>query len=704
MIIEADTTEVVTNIEGAESRPMFISEEGLAHIMTTLTNLYNDPETAVIREYTANGIDAHVMAGNPAPVEVTLPTYDNCMFVVQDYGVGMSRDEIWNIYAGYGESTKRETNGQIGAFGFGCKSGLAIANQFTLSSVKDGKKTSALVQKAPDGLNKVFIVSVIDTDEPNGVKVTVPVAHHQRYAFNQKARKFFQFAAPGTVLVDDVEPTSVFENAKLLNDPANPDFSAYFRPDIRGDYYVVMGNVPYMVAEQEVRDSLARLGIETTERIYNAEVYFPVPIGSVKLTPNREGLRFTDQTRDYIDTLLKSFVSVITVEAQAEINAITDRAEVPAVVQRWEDSIGLRFQWNGEDVPKTIRVDEYFAEIDRGSNAHNQKKQFNPFKRSGTTIVSGRAHDKYKRISGYITDYIEVNGLNSSHRFLFTEDTTELQANPWLSENSLIRFDDFDAMMEQVRAFRKERRAKLNEGKPAAPRKPSNTYSVLDPDTGFADLITASEIPADTYYLAEDELLWNSGVESVFKHGRMSGLAKFLTEYTEVESVVLLPKRRKLETFAKKFPEARNLREVLASVYESFASLRTPEIDEYNYHENNWSSPVYEIENAGAILDPDVREPITAIKDLAVAETAKKISEYWKIARHFVFRDSVFPSLDSYDNGSSRREELWEQHNRWLARYPLLRNAFDYGTKSNHEHVVLYMNAVYSTLVNSTAE
>lgn len=704
MIIEADTTEVVTNIEGAESRPMFISEEGLAHIMTTLTNLYNDPETAVIREYTANGIDAHVMAGNPAPVEVTLPTYDNCMFVVQDYGVGMSRDEIWNIYAGYGESTKRETNGQIGAFGFGCKSGLAIANQFTLSSVKDGKKTSALVQKAPDGLNKVFIVNEIDTDEPNGIKVTVPVNRHQRHAFNQKARKFFQFASPGTVLVDEVEPTSAFENAKLLTDPANPDFSAYFRTDIRGSYYVVMGNVPYMIAEQEVRDALARLGIETTERIYSAEVYFPVPIGSVQLTPNREGLRFTDKTRDYIDVLLKSFISVIRDEAQAEIDAITDRAEVPEAVQRWEDGIGLRLKWKGEDVPRRISTEVYFAEIDRGSGSHNQKKSFNPFKKSGTTIVSGRAHDKYRRISGYITDYITVNQLSGSHRFLFTEDTTALQANPWLSENSLVRFDDFDAMMEQVRAYRKERRAKENEGKPAAPRKPSNTYSVLDPDTGFADPVAASEIPADTYYLAEDELLWNSGVESVFKHGRPGTLAKFLAEYTEVESVVLLPKRRKVETFTKKFPQARNLREVLASVYESFASLRTPEIDEYNYHENNWTSPLYGIENPETILDPDVREPIKAVKDLTVAVTAKRISAYWSRARQFLFRDSVFPSLDAYDNGNSRREDLWEQHNRWVARYPLIRNAFDYGTKTNHEHVVLYMNAVYSTLVNSAAE
>jgi hypothetical protein len=43
--------------------PMEIDQDGLAHIIGLVTNLYSDVELAIIREYSTNAMDAHKDAG-----------------------------------------------------------------------------------------------------------------------------------------------------------------------------------------------------------------------------------------------------------------------------------------------------------------------------------------------------------------------------------------------------------------------------------------------------------------------------------------------------------------------------------------------------------------------------------------------------------------------------------------------------------------
>ena len=106
----------VINSLGVASTTMTLAPEGVAHLTQVLTNLYADKHLAVLREYSTNALAAHVAAGTTAPVEVTLPTALNptltheLALVITDHGIGLSRDEIVNVYARYGASTKRGTN------------------------------------------------------------------------------------------------------------------------------------------------------------------------------------------------------------------------------------------------------------------------------------------------------------------------------------------------------------------------------------------------------------------------------------------------------------------------------------------------------------------------------------------------------------------------------------------------------------------
>lgn len=56
---------------GSEDRTrMTFDENSIAHLMSVLTDLYSDPEMAVIREYSTNALDAHRAAGINDPIEV----------------------------------------------------------------------------------------------------------------------------------------------------------------------------------------------------------------------------------------------------------------------------------------------------------------------------------------------------------------------------------------------------------------------------------------------------------------------------------------------------------------------------------------------------------------------------------------------------------------------------------------------------------
>ena len=98
---------------------MTIDPSGMAHVMAILTNLYANAPLAVLREYATNARDSHVAAGSDRPIEVDLPTDLNPSLVIRDFGVGLSEQEIIDVYARYGASTKRDTDDQVGAFGLG---------------------------------------------------------------------------------------------------------------------------------------------------------------------------------------------------------------------------------------------------------------------------------------------------------------------------------------------------------------------------------------------------------------------------------------------------------------------------------------------------------------------------------------------------------------------------------------------------------
>lgn len=300
----AQVTTVSTVASGAQV--MGIDEAGMGTVLSILSNMYSDGSLAVAREYICNALDSHVEAGNTDPVLVTSPSHFDPTLTVQDFGVGLSHDEVLNVYAKYGSSTKRNSNGQIGAFGIGAKSAFTVGTQFVVTAVKDGELTVALFALNSDGAPTVNIVQRTSTDEPNGVKIEVGVRDVQ--GVQNALDKLCTTLPVGSVMVDGVQPPSVWTSTKALADDVHVAWREDRYDDSDPAWVVVMGGVPYSMPESVInsldhRQRTIVRGLKGTD----AKVILSVPIGAADITPSREDLRVTDKTTATLNTMIEKF-------------------------------------------------------------------------------------------------------------------------------------------------------------------------------------------------------------------------------------------------------------------------------------------------------------------------------------------------------------------------------------------------------------
>lgn len=292
MISNRETQIPVQSTINGDRVAMGIDPAAMAHIMNVLTDLYSDPEQAVIREYSTNAHDAQIEAGVKRPIEVTTPTPLAPFFTVKDYGIGLSVEDIHNIYSQYGASTKRNTNDQVGMLGLGCKSALTYANQFTVVGIKGGVRVQVVVSRDESGGGSMTVVETSTTTDPDGTEVQVPVRRSNQ--IEEKCNNFFRFWPKGSVLINGKEAPALDSIPVTDNIAILPGDGSYYDKSS----YIVMGNVPYPVT--------IRHGLN-----HGAAIVAWVPIGSVDFPPNRESLMDTETTRATMSNVEQAFKSAL---------------------------------------------------------------------------------------------------------------------------------------------------------------------------------------------------------------------------------------------------------------------------------------------------------------------------------------------------------------------------------------------------------
>lgn len=306
---------VVTSHGVSASVEFGISREDEAHLIRVLrSTIYTDKALAVLREYGANAWDAHRMVGKEnVPIKVTLPTRDDPVLTIRDYGPGLSYEDVYRYYTRYGASNKRTSNAVVGSLGLGCKSGFAYSDSFTVTSYHGGMaRTYVAVLDASDK-GQMNLLSEEECGDETGVEVQVAIKPADIGQFTEKAQKVFQYFEPRPIINVPLPPPRdaklKLKNGYIYDDEESiRNRSSYYYTT---EWVAVMGCIGYRVDIQQVSSKLPGFVTKVSGRLHFG-------MGEVDITASREELEYSDRTKqaliDKLTALVDEYVE-LTIDA-----------------------------------------------------------------------------------------------------------------------------------------------------------------------------------------------------------------------------------------------------------------------------------------------------------------------------------------------------------------------------------------------------
>lgn len=282
------------------------------------SDIYTDKIKAVIRELSTNAVDSMIEAGtiDTHKFQVTIPSVLSPVFKIRDFGTGLDEEGIKRVYT-YGDSSRNKSNSFVGAFGIGSKSPFAYTKTgFDIVSWCNGKRyhyNASLIE----GMPKIFKIDERESNEPNGVEVSITVDKHDCATFLDRAKNFyawFDYKPDINIEIDEEQvkfPSGthkIYETDKfILMSDYNSWNSLYITIKMGGILYEIPSI--FRQLKHDYIDEYKRLIIKA-------------PIGRYALQPSREQIdgtddnkaklkedlnAYVDETMEQINVLLKSF-------------------------------------------------------------------------------------------------------------------------------------------------------------------------------------------------------------------------------------------------------------------------------------------------------------------------------------------------------------------------------------------------------------
>lgn len=344
MIIEQTNRSV--RMEGlGDSISFGIRSQDMAFVTGILTDkLYSNKILAVIREYICNAIDANNDNNSKKNVLITPPSQFEPVFKVRDFGIGLSYDDVKNIYVYLGLSTKRNSNEMIGAFGIGCKAGFAYTDSFNITSWHNGLCNTYTAQKNKSGGLDLFPIGSYASNEPSGIEISIAINSDDISAFNQELKTFCKYLSPVPVFSDSsfvVEPIKkIIETENFFIEDSNRYGS---------NVKVIMGNVIYPVDTYQLSEKFRSM--------YN--VIIKCDLGEVSISPDREKLEYTKETKEALESKANLILQEVKHGLQEKIDNCEYIHEASDLLKNIRASFSLShnfsitdFTFKGKEIPK----------------------------------------------------------------------------------------------------------------------------------------------------------------------------------------------------------------------------------------------------------------------------------------------------------------------------------------------------------------
>jgi hypothetical protein len=652
--------DVTSTLEGREIG-MTIDENSLQHIMAVLTDLYSDPLLAIVREYSTNARDAHIAAGkDDDPIEVYTPTALSPSLRIIDHGVGLSADDIENIYSKYGASTKTHSNDFNGVLGLGCKSALTYTSQFTVVGTKDGVRTTVSVSRDEEGVGTMTVLDQVDVYDDDGVEIQIAIKQDDRHSLLEKAEEFFRYWEPGTVLLNNKEP-------EYLEGMQIGEHLTLERVENRWDAQnlLVMGGVAYPIEQSSFQ-------LPDYYRIVAR-----VPNGAVHFTPSREALNYTTRTKEVITQLVATFKADLEDSVTKEIEAQPTKHDAVQAAVRWISVLpthlrGSKFTYKGLELPAEVSVDGGASNTWIVSKGKEEKDWLGKRQRVG-------AHSRVSSMSIssipdciFVTDFMRTftptvkhklwewcdqNGRDKPEHFVMTG---AAPTSPWIDPSQIISWPN------DVEPIKLPRYQNMTRTPGITTRRLKGSYDLYTNDADGRKVMT--EVEADDIAAMDKPIYYyEAGKGGAGSWARTLG--KLVDDY-----VLVYFTQRRTNKFLRSFPDAQPvqpfIREGCDFIASQFTEVEKQVIAYHRGHGRNahgWLS--------WTVQDPELRR-ILVLRDYP-KERRDWLVDTWRLLQSHG-SNCVLPELGNP-----------------MSKYPLARNHCGDRQSLSTKHVLLYINMIY---------
>jgi hypothetical protein len=392
----------------ASSKAFFILSDGL----------YSNKILAVVRELSTNAYDSHVEAGKAhIPFDVHLPTHLAPIFFIRDYGTSMSHEDCMQLYTTYFRSTRNNSNDAVGCLGLGSKAPFAYADSFTVEAFMNGKKRLYTGYKDENGSPVFSLMDESDTTEQDGIKVSINVQSHDINKFVAEAHAVYDFFK--------VRPNFVGASLSFAAPKKVLEGDNWYFDDDNYDNLIIMGQIAYPLASHQFRDQDTNKQAQFIDYSNGLRIF--VDIGDVDITPSRESLSYSKETKKNIANRIDSIIAEITNKIENEIKTqptlfkarmkyvqINDQC---SSIKNAVESLQKSIMWNDTKLFDNVGVESLDIK-----NKINCKLLYKPVYRSKITTDNSVETIHFTNHAVFVVDDIPRGGLGRIKQYIKEND------------------------------------------------------------------------------------------------------------------------------------------------------------------------------------------------------------------------------------------------------------------------------------------
>ena len=230
------------------------------------------------------------MANQELPVIVRIKKEDNGVdsFEVEDRGLGLDNIEFDKYIMGIGESTKQLISNVLGGFGIGAKSASSYHEDgsYFYTCRKNGIERKYMIYAGEQVADSILLYEK-ETEESNGVIVTIPIKQGDKWDFESKIK----------------EQLCYFTGVYFENCDVNNDFKVY-RNELFQYSELCQDNCMHISLDDVYYPiDFNKLGISPIK--FPVAIRFHLEEGLITPIPNRENIEYTKQTKQAIADKIK---------------------------------------------------------------------------------------------------------------------------------------------------------------------------------------------------------------------------------------------------------------------------------------------------------------------------------------------------------------------------------------------------------------